>query len=83
MAFAISIKCIENYIKQYLKNENIEVVEIRVYKLSKKMYLFNILCIERGFGELKMHKSAIKHIANNTEGYKSFKHPYTEIQWSA
>ena len=85
MALAICIKDFQKMIRKELKNKNIEVKEIHYYKIGKKMYLFNIICIDNKLGELKLHKSTIKHIANNTEGYN---HPfkylvYNDIHWSA
>ena len=84
MALAIYIENCKKRIREELKNTNIEVKEIHCYKIGKKMYLFNIICIDRRLGELKLHKSAIKHIANNTEGYIPFKYlVHNDIHWSA
>ena len=80
MALAICIKMII----EELKKENIEVKEIHYYKIGKKLYLLNIICIDRRLGELKLHKSAIKHIANNTEGCLPLKYlVHNDIRWSA
>jgi len=80
MALAI----VQKMIIKELKDKNIEVKEIHCYKIGKKMYLFNIICLDSRLGELKLHKSTIKHIANNTEGYIPFKHLiHNEIYWSA
>jgi hypothetical protein len=84
MALAIYIKDLQEMIIEELKSKDIEVKEIHCYKIAKKLYLFNIICIDRRLGELKLHKSAIKHIANNTEGYIPFKYlVHNDIYWSA
>jgi len=84
MALAIYIEIFKDKIKEEFKNQNREVKEIHCYKIGKKMYLFNIICLNSRLGELKLHKSTIKHIANNTEGYIPFKHLiHNEIYWSA
>ena len=84
MALAICIKNFQEMIIKELKSKNIEVKEIHCYKIGNKLYLFNIICIDRRLGELKLHKSAIKHIANNTEGYIPFKYlVHNDIHWSA
>ena len=84
MALAIYIENCKEMIREELKNQNREVKEIHCYKIGKKLYLFNIICIDRRLGELKLHKSAIKHIANNTEGYIPFKYlVHNDIHWSA
>jgi uroporphyrinogen-III synthase len=61
MALAIYIKDLQEMIIEELKSKDIEVKEIHCYKIAKKLYLFNIICIDRRLGELKLHKSAIKH----------------------
>lgn len=84
MALAVCIEALKILIIEELKKNKIEVKEIHCYKISKKIYLFNIICIDRRLGELKLHKSAIKHIANNTEGNRPFKYlVHNEIYWSA
>jgi len=84
MALAIYIKDLQEMIIEELKSKDIEVKEIHCYKIGKKLYLFNIICIDRRLGELKLHKSAIKHIANNTKGYIPFKYlVHNDIYWSA
>ena len=83
MALAVNIKFLQEMIREELKNKNIEIKEIHCYKIGKKMYLFNIICIDK-LGELKLHKSTIKHIANNTKGNTPFKYlVHNEIHWSA
>jgi len=84
MALAIYIDDLKKMIIEELKNKDIEVKEIHCYKIGRKMYLLNIICINRRLGELKLHKSAIKHIANNTKGNRPFKYlVHNEIYWSA
>ena len=84
MAIATSIKLLEEILIKELKNKNIEVKEIRCYKIANKMYLFNLICSNKKLGKLKLHKSAIKHIANNTEGNIPFKYlVHNDIHWSA
>jgi len=84
MALAICIKIVQEQITKELKTKDVEVKEIHSYKIAKNMYLLNIITIDRGLGELKLHKSTIKHIANNTEGYIPFKYlVYNDIHWSA
>lgn len=84
MAIAINIKCLQEMIREELKNKNIEVKEIYYYKIGNKLYLFNIICIDRRLGELKLHKSVIKHITNNTKGSIPFKYlVHNDIRWSA
>ena len=84
MALAICIKKFQEMIIKELKNKKIEVKEIHCYKIANSLYLFNIICIDRRLGELKLHKSAIKHIVNNTEGDHPFKYlVHNDIDWSA
>lgn len=84
MALAMCIEEFKKIIIKELKNQNIEVIKIDCYKIGKKFYLFNIICIDRRLGELKLHKSAIKHIANNTEGNNPLKYlVHNDIRWSA
>ena len=80
----MALTIVQKMIIKELKDKDIEVKEIHRYKIGKKMYLFNIICIDNKLGELKLHKSTIKHIANNTEGYIPFKYLiHNEIYWSA
>lgn len=84
MALAVCIEALKILIIEELKRNEIEVKEIHCYKIAKNFYIFNIICIDRRLGEFKLHKSAIKHVANNTKGNRPFKYlVHNEIHWSA
>ena len=83
MALAISIKCLQEMIIEELKRKEINVITIHFYKIGNKMYLFNIICTDRRLGELKLHKSTIKQIANNNDVYMLIQYHINEIHWSA
>ena len=83
MALAIDIRYIQERIIKELEDKQIEVKNIHSYKLGNKMYLFNIICTDRRLGELKLHKSIIKQIANSIKVSMLIQYHINEIHWSA
>jgi len=82
MALVTKIKDLQEKIIKELKNKTIKIKKIHSYSLGNKMYLFNIICTDKRLGELKLHKSVIKQIASNKNGYTLVPYLIREIHWS-
>jgi len=83
MALNTKVKEVEEKIIEALEQKKIKIRKIDFYKLRNKIYLFNIISKDSRLGELKLHKSTIKQIANSKSGYLLIEYLINEIDWSA